>query len=82
MATESTKAPAPPTSSSDDDLHYYTCDDAALDAVRKSCPWKDDPAYFKKVSLSPSSVMKMVNIKRNHKSYDGFVQLFDFFGSY
>jgi hypothetical protein len=42
------------------DLQYYTCDNAALDALRKSCPWKDDPRYFKKVSLSPSSVMKMV----------------------
>eukprot|EP00956_Cyclotella_meneghiniana_P027290 scaffold60906_cov61-Cyclotella_meneghiniana.AAC.2 len=63
MATESTKASATAASAAstnDDDLQYYTCDDTALDAIRKSCPWKDDPAYFKKVSLSPSSVMKMM----------------------
>eukprot|EP00956_Cyclotella_meneghiniana_P031949 scaffold85737_cov56-Cyclotella_meneghiniana.AAC.8 len=59
MATESTKASSA-ASTNDDDLRYYTCDDIALDAIRKSCPWKDDPAYFKKVSLSPSSVMKMM----------------------
>lgn len=57
MATEST-VPVNTTASSE--LQYYACDDAALEAHRKSCPWKDDPVYFKKVSLSPSSVMKMV----------------------
>lgn len=57
MATEST---APANATAPSELQYYACDDAALDAHRKSCPWKDDPVYFKKVSLSPSSVMKMV----------------------
>ncbi|KAL3788117.1 hypothetical protein HJC23_005455, partial [Cyclotella cryptica] len=42
------------------DVQYYAFDDTALDQLRKSCPWKDDPRYFKKVSLSPSSVMKMM----------------------
>lgn len=57
MSTESTEPSSGTTSS---ELQYYTCDPVALDALRKSCPWKDDPAYFKKVSLSPSSVVKMV----------------------
>lgn len=55
MATESTVNTTAST-----ELQYYACDDATLEAHRKSCPWKDDPVYFKKVSLSPSSVMKMV----------------------
>jgi hypothetical protein len=50
------------TDSTATDHQYYACDTAALDALRKACPWKDDPAYFKKVSLSPSSVMKMVSL--------------------
>ena len=57
MSTESTTNNNSTTSS---ELQYYTCDPVALDTLRKSCPWKDEPSYFKKVSLSPSSVMKMV----------------------
>ncbi|KAL7531063.1 hypothetical protein ACHAXR_003818 [Thalassiosira sp. AJA248-18] len=38
----------------------YTFDEAKLDELRKSCPWKDDPRYFKGVAVSPSAVMKMM----------------------
>lgn len=39
----------------------YTFDADKLDELRKSCPWKDDPRYFKSVAVSPSAVMKMVS---------------------
>lgn len=39
----------------------YTFDEEKLAALRSSCPWKDDPRYFKNVAISPSAVMKMVS---------------------
>ena len=31
----------------------YTFDDAKLEELRKQSPWKNDPKYFKQVSVSP-----------------------------
>ena len=39
----------------------YTFDEEKLAELRASCPWKDDPRYFKNVAISPSAVMKMVS---------------------
>jgi len=38
----------------------YSFDAAALDKLRKEVPWTKTPAYFEKVAVSPSAVMKIM----------------------
>ena len=38
----------------------YTFDEVKLEELRKKVPWKDDPKWFKHVTVSPSAIMKMV----------------------
>ena len=40
----------------------YTFDDAKLEELRKQSPWKNDPKYFKQVSVSPTAIVKMVRM--------------------
>jgi len=42
------------------DMRWYTFDEEKLAEVRRQCPWKNDPKFFKRVVVSPSAVMKMV----------------------
>ncbi len=39
----------------------YTVNEDELNKVRKEAPWTKDPKYFKKVSISPTAIMKMVS---------------------
>lgn len=60
------------------DMRWYTFDEEKLAEVRKQCPWKNDPKFFKRVVLSPSAVMKMVcfcvfTIQSKVSSYSFFV---------
>lgn len=49
----------------------YTFDAAKLKELKKQSPWKNDPRYFKKVAISPSSITKMV------RSHQGFMYYYD-----
>jgi hypothetical protein len=39
----------------------YTFDEEKLEQLRKEVPWKNDPKWFKHVTVSPSAIMKMVS---------------------
>lgn len=51
----------------------YTFDAAKLRELKKQSPWKNDPKYFKKVAISPSSITKMV---RSHQGFMYYMILF------
>lgn len=38
----------------------YTFDSDALAKLKQDKPWMNDPKYFQKVAMSPSSVMKIL----------------------
>ena len=39
----------------------YTFDEEKLEKLRREVPWKNDPKWFKHVTVSPSAIMKMVS---------------------
>ncbi len=40
----------------------YTFDNEKLEELRKKSPWKNDPKWFKDVTVSPTAIVKMVRV--------------------